>query len=134
LTTSKTQTYSKFWLILTLLMTFSVGILLGIKLQSQKMVAIVQPTKIEEMLRFTESWYMDEIDRDQLIQRTIDKVKADKKPFSKNEKTDATIVKFIENIDKNQEGSGLDVAIIKDTLLLLKPAKAEMTLLRSPNK
>jgi len=132
-TTNNAPFYNKFWSIFALLATFSIGILLGIKLQTQKAITTIQPSKIEEVLRYTESWYIAEVDRDQLIQRTIETMANKKSTFSKEIETDK-LKRLIKTIEKNYEGSGLDAAIVADTLLLLKPTKVEMTLLRSPIK
>lgn len=133
MTTNNAPFYNKFWSIFALLATFSIGILLGIKLQTQKAITTIQPSKIEEVLRYTESWYIAEVDRDQLIQRTIETMANKKSTFSKEIETDK-LKRLIKTIEKNYEGSGLDAAIVADTLLLLKPTKVEMTLLRSPIK
>ena len=122
MSTNSTQTYTKFWLIAALLGTFSIGILLGIKLQTQKSIVAIQPSKIEEVLRFTESWYVDGIDREQLIQQAIEKVANDKTFLSKKVNI-IELETLIQIIDENYEGSGLDAAIVADTLLLLKPTK-----------
>lgn len=133
MTTNKSSAYNKFWTFFALLATFSIGILLGIKLQTQKSIATIQPSKIEEVLRYTESWYVAEVDRDQLIQQTIEAIINNKLTFSEEIETNE-LKSLIKIINKNTEGSGLDAAIVSDTLLLLEPTKAEMTLLRSPIK
>ncbi len=131
MTTNNTPSYNKFWSIFALIATFSIGILLGIKLQTQKSIAIVQPSKIEEVLRYTEAWYVDEVDRDQLIQQTIETLSNKKITFS--EGIDKHKLKtLIQTIDKNYEGSGLDATIIADTLLLLKPTKIGDGLIYKP--
>lgn len=131
MSTNSTRTNTKFWLITALIGTFLIGILLGIKLQTQKSITTIQPSKIEEVLRYTESWYVDEIDREQLIQQAIEKVTNDKTTFSK--KVDAPELEtLIQTINKNREGSGLDAAIIADTLLLLKPTKIGKGLIYKP--
>lgn len=131
MSTNSTRTYTKFWLITALLGTFSIGILLGIKLQTQKSIATIKPSKIEEVLRYTESWYVDRIDREQLIQQTIERVNNDKNPFLKKIDT-PELETLIQTIDKNYKGSGLDAAIIADTLLLLKPTKLGNGLIYKP--
>ncbi len=131
MSTNSAQTFTKFWLITALLGTFSIGILLGIKLQTQKSIVTIQPSKIEEVLRYTESWYVDEIDRDQLIQQAIENVNNKKNTFTKKVDT-PELVTLIQTIDKNYEGSGLDAAIVADTLLLLKPTKIGKGLIYKP--
>jgi len=126
-----TTSNNKFWSIFALLATFSIGILLGIKLQTQKSIATIQPSKIEEVLRYMESWYVEEVDRDQLIQKTIETVTNNKVTFSKEIETEE-LKALIKTIAKNYEGSGLDAAIVADTLLLLKPTKIGNGLIYKP--
>lgn len=122
---------NKLWLIIALLFTFSVGILLGIKLQTQKTLSVVQSAKIEEVLRYTESWYIDDIDRTKLLQKAIESAANHKMTFS-IKVTNSELNQLMQTIDKNFEGSGIDATIFTDTLLLLKPTKIGNGLIYKP--
>lgn len=131
MTTNSAQTYSRFSLILALFLTFSVGILLGIKLQTQQTISPIQPSKIEEVLRYTESWYVDDINRAQLIQKSIESITNNKTTFPKKV-TSPELKKVLSTIAENFEGSGTDATIFADTLLLLKPTKIGNSLIYKP--
>jgi len=122
---------SKLWLIIALLFTFSIGILLGIKLQTQETISVVETTKIEEILRFTESWYVDKVDRKYLLQKATQNIVNNKTTFSQKV-TSPALEKLMLVINKNFEGSGTDATIFADTLLLIKPTTIGNGLIYKP--
>ena len=74
------HTSHKFWFPLAIALVMILGSLLGIKLQKE--VPIVptvagetsvetKPGKIEELLRYIEARYVDDVDRDELVQKAI---------------------------------------------------------------
>ena len=75
--TQHSKNSERLWLFLAFSFIFAVGILLGIKLEKELTIQYAegQPQPIEEVLRYLENHYFEEIDRDELIQKTIDRLK-----------------------------------------------------------
>lgn len=62
-------------LFIALLATLCLGLLLGIKLQKEVSISAVAPTEIEDIFRLMEAKYHTKINRQALIQNTIDRIK-----------------------------------------------------------
>ena len=85
------HTSNKFWLPLAFAFVLVLGILLGVKLQKEvpiaptptgEQIVETQPGKLEELLRYIEARYVDDVDRDELIQKAIDNILQELEPHS----------------------------------------------------
>ncbi len=125
------QTSNKFWLPLAFAFVLILGILLGIKLQKEVPVVpeqegdsqvAIKPGKIEELLRYIEARYVDEVDRDELIQKAIDNLLKELDPHSTYIPSDQ-LKRINEQLDGNFEGIGIEFLIVEDTIVVIKPTE-----------
>ncbi|MEM1123633.1 MAG: S41 family peptidase [Bacteroidota bacterium] len=125
------QSSNKFWLPLAFAFVLILGIMLGIKLQKEVPVVPtaegestvgVQPGKIEELLRYIEARYVDEVDRDELIQKAIDALLNELDPHSTYIPSDQ-LKRINEQLDGNFEGIGIEFLVVEDTIVVIKPTK-----------
>ena len=118
------HTSHKFWFPLAIALVMILGILLGIKLQKE--VPIVptvagetsvetKPGKIEELLRYIEARYVDDVDRDELVQKAINNLLKELDPHSIYIPSDE-IQKFNEQLEGNFQGIGIEYLIVDDTI------------------
>jgi len=125
------HTSNKFWFPLAFAFVLILGILLGIKLQKEvPMVPVAasdtavegNPGKIEELLRYIEARYVDDVDRDELVQNTIDHLLKELDPHSIYIPSDQ-LQRFNEQLEGNFEGIGIEFLIVEDTIVVIKPTK-----------
>ncbi|MEM6317574.1 MAG: S41 family peptidase [Bacteroidota bacterium] len=125
------HTTSKFWLPLVFSFVLILGILLGIKLQKEVPVLptnttensmVTTPGKLEELLRYIEARYVDEVDRDELIQKAIDKLLGELDPHSTYIPSEQ-VKRVNEQLDGNFEGIGIEFLQIEDTIVVIKPTE-----------
>lgn len=125
------QTSNKFWLPLAFSFVLILGILLGVKLQKEVPIVVqpkgdqiveVKPGKIEELLRYIEARYVDEVDRDELIQKAIDNLLKELDPHSTYIPSDQ-LKRINEQLDGNFEGIGIEFLIVEDTIVVIKPTE-----------
>ncbi len=125
------HTTNKFWLPLAFAFVLVLGILLGVKLQKEVPIAPtpkgdrlveVQPGKLEELLRYIEARYVDEVDRDELIQKAIDNILKELDPHSTYIPSDQ-LQRINEQLDGNFEGIGIEFLIVEDTIVVIRPTK-----------
>lgn len=125
------HTSHKFWFPLAIALVMILGILLGIKLQKE--VPIVptvagetsvetKPGKIEELLRYIEARYVDEVDRDELVQKAINNLLKELDPHSIYIPSDQ-IQRFNEQLEGNFQGIGIEYLVVEDTIVVIKPTK-----------
>lgn len=122
---------NKFWLPLAFSFVLILGILLGIKLQKEVPIVApqqgegfveVQPGKIEELLRYIEARYVDEVDRTELTQKVINGFLKELDPHSTYIPSDQ-LKRINEQLDGNFEGIGIEFLIISDTIVVIKPTE-----------
>ena len=122
---------NKFWFPLAFAFVLIVGILLGIKLQKEVPIVPVaegdtavetKPGKIEELLRYIEARYVDDVDRDELVQTAIDNLLEELDPHSIYIPSDQ-IQRFNEQLEGNFEGIGIEFLVVEDTIVVIKPTK-----------
>ena len=125
------HTSNKFWLPLAFAFVLILGILLGIKLQKEvpiapsptgKQIVEAQPGKLEELLRYIEARYVDEVDRDELIQKAIDNILKELDPHSTYIPSDQ-LQRINEGLDGSFEGIGIEFLIVEDTIVVIRPTK-----------
>lgn len=72
----------KISLFLALVMTLILGVLVGIKIQKEVQISAIQPDEIEGVFRLMEARYQTKINRNEVIQKTIDRLKKENKTDS----------------------------------------------------
>lgn len=104
---------------------------MGIKLQKEVPVLptnttensmVTTPGKLEELLRYIEARYVDEVDRDELIQKAIDKLLGELDPHSTYIPSEQ-VKRVNEQLDGNFEGIGIEFLQIEDTIVVIKPTE-----------
>jgi len=125
------QISNKFWLPLAFAFVLIIGILLGVKLQKEVPIVPqpkgdslveVKPGKIEELLRYIEARYVDEVDRDELIQKAIDNLLKELDPHSIYIPSDQ-LQRVNEGLDGNFDGIGIEFLVVEDTIVVIKPTE-----------
>lgn len=130
--TTQTTRRAYVWLPILLSAVLAGGILLGMRLQSaspplvisgerdQAYVRNASSGKLEELLRFIEAKYVDEVDRDKLVDEAIQSVLKQLDPHSSYISADQ-----LEIVEEHMEGSfsgiGVEFLIIDDTLVVIAP-------------
>ncbi len=120
------------WLPFLLSMVLAGGILLGMRLQSAAPPLIISGerlpdgpnaggyAKLEELLRFIEAKYVDEVDRNKLVDEAIQSILKQLDPHSNYIPADQ-----LEVVEEHMEGSfsgiGVEFLIIDDTLVVIAP-------------
>ncbi|MEM9680000.1 MAG: S41 family peptidase [Bacteroidota bacterium] len=116
------------WLPAMLSIMLVAGILIGLRLNGASTsalpdtayVAVDAPNqgKIEQLLRFIESKYVDEVDREKLVDEAIESILKQLDPhsayISKEEMRSVT-----EDLDGNFEGIGVEFMILEDTVVVV---------------
>ena len=122
----------KVWLPLLMSLMVVGGMVIGLKMQqvpliqtrgsygpNQKMT-IHQGSKIEELLRYIENRYVDEVDRDKLVDKAIRTILDELDPHSSY--IDAENLKQVnEQLQGNFEGVGIEFLMVDDTILVVSP-------------
>jgi len=135
------------WLPLLLAMVAAVGIFIGFKLQdsvsSPGKVSVLpairgkqEVGKIEEILRFVEAKYVEDVDRDELVESAINGILQELDPHS-----NYISEKELESVNSSLEGSfdgiGVQFTIIDDTIQVISPivgGPSEMLGIRAGDK
>ncbi|MCB9285031.1 MAG: S41 family peptidase [Lewinellaceae bacterium] len=128
------QSNARQWLVWTPLLLASmlvVGITIGMQLQSRGPVFSLSAEeipradgfghgKLEELLRYIDAKYVDNVDRDKLIQDAIDQILGDLDPHSTYLSVDR-VREESERLDGNFEGIGVEFMILDDTIRVVAP-------------
>jgi len=118
-----------FWLPTAFSLVLILGMLIGIKLQKEvplvpgsdrKPLTEAHPGKIEELLKYIEARYVDEVDREELVQKAIDNILAQLDPHSTYIPSDQ-LKRINEQLDGNFEGIGIEFLNVDDTIVVIKP-------------
>ena len=122
----------KLWQPLAFSMVLIVGMLFGIRLQQEVPIfpTTVQssapseshPEKIEEIIRYIEARYVDQVDRSELIQKVIDGIVKELDPHSVY-LTKEEVKNNNEELNGNFEGIGIEFLVIDDTIVVMSPIK-----------
>ncbi len=109
------------------------GMLIGLRMQpAAPAVAVATETdplpqskdlgqgKIEELIRYVEAKYVDEVDRDQLVEEAIDNLLKQLDPHSSYISAEH-LREINEQLDGNFEGIGIEFLVIDDTVVVVSP-------------
>lgn len=123
----------KLWQPIAFSMVLIIGMLFGMRLQQEvpllptatvleNSTTDAHPEKIEEIIKFIEARYVDQVDRKELIQKLIDGIIKELDPhsvyLSKEE-----VQNNNEELNGNFEGIGIEFLIIEDTIVVMTPLK-----------
>ncbi len=120
------------WLPLLLAVVMVCGMLIGVKLQKAPVIKITsndriispsnvaEPGRVEELIRYVESRYVDDVNRDQLIENAIFNVLGELDPHS-NYISPKQLKEVNEQLEGNFEGVGIEFLIVEDTILVVAP-------------
>ena len=115
------------WFPLLLSVALVLGILLGLRLAPR--VAGVAPRigsvngssgKVEELLRYVENKYVDEVDRDELVDKAIESILEELDPHSTYISA-ADFEATDESMRGNFEGIGVEFMVLDDTVVIVSP-------------
>lgn len=121
----------KVWLPLAFALVLIGGMYIGMNLKSEAPAMMVDRTapipgssvgqgKIEELIRYIEAKYVDDVDRDELIQEAIDEVLKKLDPhstyFTAEELAEAT-----EQLEGSFDGIGVEFMVVDDTIVVVSP-------------
>jgi len=105
------------------------GMVIGFKLQSNtslgngESISILAPPKsgrLEELIRYVEARYVDEVDREEMTETAINALFKDLDPHSSYiSSKDLRAVN--EQLDGNFEGIGIEFMVLEDTILVVSP-------------
>lgn len=118
------------WLPLLFAIILVVGIVIGMRLQSETPTVVELEEgkalngqnhgKIEELLRYIEAKYVDEVDREELIDKAIQSILKQLDPHSVYYSEDQ--VKAVsEQLEGNFDGIGVEFIILDDTVVVITP-------------
>ncbi len=122
----------KIWLPLLLSLVLVLGMLVGIKMQTNPAeVAVVTQKqqippsalgqgKIEEFIRYIEAKYVDDINQDELVKEAIDNILKQLDPHSNYISADH-LKEVNEQLQGNFEGIGIEFLIMDDTIVVVSP-------------
>ena len=126
------NTSSYIWLPMLLSIILVFGILIGMRLQPAQPILIseVKPelgnsqtsgnNKIDQLLRFIESKYVDEVDREQLVDDAISSILEQLDPHSSYISAEE-LTQVNEQMEGNFEGIGVEFMIFEDTVVVVTP-------------
>ncbi len=128
---SNKQGKIKFWLPTLLAIVMVVGIVIGTKLKpAPKMVAFnpsdfpaitsLEQGRVEELIRYIEAKYVDEVNGDELVGTVIDKLLNELDPHS-NYISANELEEVSEQLDGSFDGIGIEFMIMEDTVVVIAP-------------
>ncbi len=120
----------KVWIPLLMSLMVVAGMVIGMKMQkipliqtrgsyaTDRTISVHEGSKIEELLRYIENRYVDDVDRDQLVDKAIRTILGELDPHSSY--IDAENLKEVnEQLQGNFEGVGIEYLMIDDTILVV---------------
>jgi len=121
----------RIWLPFLFSLVLVVGILLGMRMDallpamvveagSQAPVSLKDQSKIEELLRYIEAKYVDEVNREELIDEAIESVLDQLDPHSNYIPADE-LQSINEQLDGKFDGIGVEFMILEDTVVVVAP-------------
>ena len=117
------------WLPLLLALALVLGMLIGMELQTVTPTVVISDAtassgpsygqgKIEELIRYIEAKYVDEVDRDKLIQEAIDNILENLDPHS-NYISAEQLKDVNDQLEGNFDGIGVEFLIVEDTVVVV---------------
>ncbi len=122
----------KVWTPLLLSLTMVVGMLIGFKLQDAEPAMIIKADKvltgpevgeydrIEEIIKYVEAKYVDDIEKDLLIEMAVENLLKELDPHS-NYISKEELQVINEQLDGSFEGIGVEFMVIDDTIVVVDP-------------
>lgn len=120
----------RIWLPLLFALTLVMGMFIGMHLQSNTPAMVSEPEntlvhglgqgKVEEILRYIEAKYVDEVDRETLVQEVINDMLAKLDPHSTYITADQ-LQEVNEQLEGNFDGIGVEFMILDDTIVVVAP-------------
>jgi len=119
------------WLPLLLALVMVGGMLIGNGMQKAPVIKIssndnleagtvTESGRVEELIRYIDSRYVDDVDRDKLIEKAISNVLGDLDPHS-NYISAKELKAVNEQLEGNFEGVGIEFLIVEDTIVVVAP-------------
>ncbi len=119
------------WMPLLLALTLVAGMMIGMRMQSAAPTVVVDKAgmddihnfgqgKVEELLRYIEAKYVDEVDRDKLIDEAIATILRQLDPHS-NYITAEQLREVNEQLEGSFDGIGVEFMILEDTIVVVSP-------------
>lgn len=118
------------WLPMLLAVVLVAGMLIGLRLQINSDELIVSSGKvapsaegqgkIEELIRYIEAKYVDEVNREELIQKAIEQVLSTLDPHSSYIPAEE-LKEINEQLEGNFEGIGVEFMVLEDTITVITP-------------
>lgn len=119
------------WMPLLLAMAVVGGMMIGLKLQTNTPSIVLKPKeegtgnllaqgKIEELIRYIEAKYVDEVDRDKLIEKAINSIIKELDPHS-NYISAEQLQNVNEQLEGNFDGIGIEFLTLEDTVVVVTP-------------
>lgn len=118
------------WLPMLLAITLIAGMLIGLRLQmagddlietaGQVTTVSEGQGKIEELIRYIEAKYVDDVNREELIQQAIEQVLTSLDPHS-NYIPAEELKEINEQLEGNFEGIGVEFMVLEDTITVITP-------------
>ena len=122
----------KVWIPLLMSIMVVGGMVVGMKMQQIPLIqtsgsyapnqqsSIHEGSKIEELLRYIENRYVDDVDRDKLVDKAIRTILDELDPHSSYIDTE-NLKQVNEQLQGNFEGVGIEFLMIDDTILVVSP-------------
>jgi len=118
------------WLPLLFALVLVTGMLAGMRMQSNAPAIVTEAPeaplhalgqgKVEEILRYIEAKYVDEVDREALVQEVIEEMLARLDPHS-NYITAEQLREVNEQLEGNFDGIGVEFMMLDDTIVVVAP-------------
>ena len=118
------------WLPLLFALVLVVGMLIGMRMQSSAPTVVLEADdmpvqslgqgKMEEILRYVEAKYVDEVDREAILQEVIDNMLSKLDPHS-NYITAEELKEVNEQLQGNFDGIGIEFLLLDDTIVVVAP-------------
>ncbi|HMQ63604.1 MAG TPA: S41 family peptidase [Flavilitoribacter sp.] len=121
----------KIWLPVLLSVALAAGILIGMRLQSASPVMVVDAAnamggagagqgKVEELIRYIQAKYVDEVDREELMDAAIDRILEELDPHS-NYISAKQLKEVNEQLEGAFDGIGVEFIVLDDTVVVVSP-------------
>jgi len=121
----------KIWIPLLLSLTLVGGMFVGMKMNSVPLLTVSQNSesktiesveigKVEEIVRYIDARYVDDVEREELIEDAINNVLKDLDPHSNYISADQ-LKETNEQLEGNFDGVGIEFIILEDTILVVSP-------------
>lgn len=121
------------WLPLLLATALAIGMFIGIRFQSTTPTTVISSSdlanlhrglagqgKVEELLRYIDAKYVEEADKNEMIEKAIDAVLGELDPHS-NYISAEDLIAINEQLEGNFDGIGVEFMILDDTIVVVTP-------------